>query len=149
MNVKRPDPVAALLKQRCRNRLVEKVEQPPFGEIHRCQQQIEVEVAPDHGGGAQSRTSVCAKTLHTPPDHLAHALGHAQIGEVSDEAPAPVLQLHDRPRLGEVAQHLTGEEWVARRLARYLRSEHTPVLVQLVPCRRLHQGHQVLGAQGR
>ena len=114
---------------------LEQVEQPRLGELDHREQQIEVEVAADDRGGAQRRARVGAEALHTPPDHLAHALGQAQLGQVSHEPPAPAVLLHDRAGLRQVTQELTGEERVAGRLARDLPRERTPVLVQLVPGR--------------
>jgi hypothetical protein len=46
-----------------------------------------------------------------------------------------------------MAQHLAGEEQATRRLARDHRSKLTPVLVQLMPRRSLHQSQHILGVK--
>ena len=61
------------------------------GSVDYREQQIEIEVTADHRGRTECRAGVRAQALHPPPDHLAHALGQAQLGEVSHHAPAPVF----------------------------------------------------------
>ena len=59
----------------------------------------------------------------------------------------PPSCLHDRPGLRQVTQQLAGEERVAGRLARDLRGERTPVLIELVPGRSFHQREHILGVK--
>ncbi len=125
-----PRALGALPQQRRRNRLVQQVEQARLGQLEDRVQQLEVEIATDHRGGAERHAGVCAQTVDAPAGHLAHALGQTQLGQVADQAPAPVLLLHDRPGLGQVTKQLDREERVARGLTGYLRGERAPVLVE-------------------
>jgi hypothetical protein len=129
--------------------LVEQVEHPHLGEFDHRQQQIEVEVTPDHRGCAEGGAGVRSQALHPPADHLAHAFGQTKFGDVADQAPAPALLLHQRPGLRQMAQQLSGEERVARRLARDLLRQRAPDLVHLVAGGRLHQREHLLGVQAR
>ena len=137
----------ALLQERRRDRLIQQVEQPLLGELEHREQQLEVELAADDRSRAQRRPRIWAQALDSPPDDLAHALGQAQLGQVSHQAPATALLLRDRAGLRQMAQHLTGKERVARRLTRDLRRERPPILVELVPRRRFHQRQHILRVQ--
>ena len=74
-----PGPLGALPQERRRNRLIEQVEEPSLGQVDGREQKIEVEVAADDRGGAERRAGVGAQALNPPSDHLAHALGQAQL----------------------------------------------------------------------
>ena len=94
-----PGLCSALLQKRCRDRFIEQVEQARIGKLEHGEQQIELEVSADDRGGAERRAGIRPQALHAPPDDLANALGQAQVGQVSHQAPAPAVLSHDRAGL--------------------------------------------------
>ncbi len=142
-------PLGALLQQRCRNRLVEQVEQPPLGQIEHGEQEVEVEVAADRRGGAQGRVSVVVEPLDPAPDDLADAPRQAQLGDLPRHLPASAVLLHDRTGLPQLTRELDGEERVARRLARDLPRQLGPVLAEGLPRQRFHQRQHIAGLEAR
>ena len=58
-----PRPVSILRQQRSRNRTLEQIEQPRLGKLEHIEQQIEVEVTPDHRRCAERRASLGSQPL--------------------------------------------------------------------------------------
>ena len=103
-----------------------------------------VEHAADHRREPQELERLLAEALHTPLDHLPHALGQRDRTRAVD-APAPTVLVEDeRPGLPKATQDLPHEERVATGLGRDLLRQLKDVLVELVPGGGRHDlGHLV------
>ena len=113
-------------------RLVERVEQLVARRAARALDRREVERRADHRADREGLVHRVGQPGEPPADDLAHALGDAEVGDRARGGPAPVVVLHDRAGLGEVAQHLTDEERVALGLGVQRRGEIPAALGELV-----------------
>ena len=113
-----------------------------------ARKQVELEVAPDHGGRAQHALGVGAEARHAPADHLVHAVGQGQRRATPvRRGPVAVVVAADGAGLGQVAHHLGQVERVAAGLLAQLAGQRRARAVERVTGRRLDERDHLALAQ--
>ena len=138
---------AGLLDKSRPHRLVQGVKQAVLWGITQRGQQLDVEVAAEHGRHRQHLVGLGRQASETPPDHVAHPLGHCH-GGVAGDHPVVVLAAH-HPGLDQVAEHLPDEERIALGLGMQALRQAPGVIVEFLARRLGHQlghlGHRQTG----
>ncbi len=88
--------------QRRTCRLIQRVENGIFGLLGNSRQQGEIELTPDHRRQAQHLVRRVREPIQAAPDHVLHAFGNAEPGDVSLVRPALTF-LEDGAGLAEVS----------------------------------------------
>ena len=136
-----PRGVGELAHQGRGRRGVEDVEQLVFRCLGGPGQHIEVEVPADHRGQRQHPLGVVSQSPDPCADHHPDAVGQRHLFEgVRCDPPAGGV-LVDRPRLGEVTEHLGHEERVAVGLAIHRMGETHGRVIEGVPGGGFHERH--------
>ncbi len=135
--------VGHLAHQGHRDRRVEHVEKVIFRGLRCPGQNIEVEVAADHGCDREDALGLLSEAPDPRTDHFADAVGQRGSVEGVVRDPTPVRVLGDRTGLGQMPQHFADEERIAVGLAIHRVGQPDRRVVEGVTGGRLHERDHV------
>ena len=152
-----PGAALDLVDELGRDGLVEVVDRGVFVDLHDRGDEVGIELAAEHGRGAQEVVGRFGKAREPLPDNVAHPFGEAGLAR-SDRPDPHAVDLDERAGLDEVPQHLGDEERVAVGLGREAMRELDPRRLEGIAARgleeRAHAGfveaaqRDALGARG-